>query len=134
MPFDLLLRNARLAGEDTPTDIGIADGRIVALAPDLPGGGEEEDLQGRLAMPGFVETHIHLDKSRLLSRCPCHAGTLQEAIAGVAEAKRAFTVEDVTARATLTLEQAVLQGTTRMRTHVEVDPRVGLTSFTALDR
>ena len=53
-------------------------------------------------------------------------GTLQEAIAEVAAAKRAFTEDDVYARARRTLEKAIVQGTTRMRTHVEVDPRIGL--------
>ena len=33
-----------------------------------------------------------------------------------------------------TLEKAIVQGTTRMRTHVEVDPRVGLRSFHAIRR
>ena len=33
-----------------------------------------------------------------------------------------------------TLEKAIVQGTTRMRTHVEVDPRIGLTSFAAIRR
>ncbi len=47
----------------------------------------------------------------------------------VAAAKRGFTEDDVYARAQRTLEKAILQGTTRMRTHVEVDPRIGLTSF-----
>ena len=33
-----------------------------------------------------------------------------------------------------TLEKAIVQGTTRMRTHVEVDPRVGLNGFHAVTR
>ena len=33
------------------------------------------------------------------------------------------------ARAQRTLEKAIVQGTTQMRTHVEVDPRVGLTGL-----
>ena len=49
---------------------------------------------------------------------------MQEAIAQVAAAKRDFTEEDVHARAARTLEKAILQGTTAMRTHVEVDARV----------
>ena len=50
----------------------------------------------------------------------------------VAAAKRAFTEDDVYARAQRTLEKAIMQGTTRMRTHVEVDPRIGLSGFHAL--
>ena len=61
-------------------------------------------------------------------------GTLEEAIAEVAAAKRAFTEDDVYARGRRTLEKAIVQGTTRMRTHVEVDPRIGLRSFNAIRR
>jgi cytosine deaminase len=76
--------------------------------------------------PGFVETHIHLDKSCILDRCKSDRGDLEEAIAEAAKAKAAFTPEDVRSRAVRTLEKAILQGTTHMRTHLEVDPGVGL--------
>ena len=130
--FDIVLRRASVAGHAGLVDIGIAGGRIAALAPGLPAGHEEIEAGGRLVCAGFVETHIHLDKSRLLDRCPCGAGTLADAVASVARAKRRFTAEDVRQRAGRTLEQAILQGTTRLRSHVEVDPRVGLVSFEAL--
>ena len=132
MTFDRVLRNARLSGQTDLIDIGIAGETIAAIGRGLPAGSREEDLGGCLAVPGFVDSHIHLDKSCLLERCPCRAGALAEAVADVARAKRAFTVEDVTERATRTLEKAILQGTTQMRSHVDVDPRVGLTSFEAL--
>ena len=85
-------------------------------------------------IPGFVDTHIHLDKSCILDRCRSQHGTLEEAIAEVAAAKRVFTEDDVYKRGSRTLEKAIVQGTTRMRTHVEVDPRVGLRSFHAIRR
>lgn len=136
MTFDLLLRNACIAGaEDRTVDIGIRDGRFAAIETTLPGGsGPEQDMQGRLVMPGFVETHIHLDKSCLLGRCNCEKGTLEEAIAEVVAAKKKFTDQDVYARARNTLEKSLKHGTMRMRTHIEVDPRVNLTSFHALQR
>ena len=135
MALDLILRNARIAGRDGPTgryrDRRRQDRRDrAAIASDAPA----EDVGGRLVVPGFVETHIHLDKSCILDRCRCEEGTLQEAIAQVAAAKRDFTEDDVYARGRRTLEKAILQGTTRMRTHVEVDPRIGLTSFNAIRR
>ena len=133
--FDLILREARIAGQaERTTDIGISKGRIAAVAADLPKGAPEKRLDGRLVVPGFIETHIHLDKSCLLGRCQCDKGTLDEAILAVADAKRGFTEEDVYERASRTLEKAIKQGTTRMRTHVEVDPRIGLTSLKALLR
>src|SRR5580658_309032 len=125
--MDLILRNARRIGsEHALTDIGIADGRIAAIEPGLAADGETIDLGGRLVSPGFVETHIHLDKSCILDRVKSDKGDLEEAIAEAAKAKASFTPEDVHARAVRTLEKAILQGTTHMRTHVEVDPGVGL--------
>ena len=125
--MDLVLRNARQTGRpDTPVDIGIEAGRIAAIAPRLDTAGAVLDLGGRLVAPGFVETHIHLDKSCILDRCAADRGDIEEAIAESAKAKRAFTAEDVHARASGTLEKAILQGTTHMRTHLEVDPGVGL--------
>ncbi len=135
MAFDLILRAARIAGrEDRLLDIGIADGRIAAIEPRLPAMGPEERVEGCLVAPGFVETHIHLDKSRISDRCTIREGTLQEAIAETARAKGAFTEEDIVARARQTLEQAILNGTMHMRTHVEVDPRIGLKGFRAIAR
>jgi cytosine deaminase len=85
-------------------------------------------------IPGFVETHIHLDKSCISDRCSCRTGTLQEAIESVAAAKLAFTEQDIYARGRRTLEKAIVQGATRMRAHVEVDPRIGLKGFRAVSQ
>ncbi|MBX9823905.1 MAG: amidohydrolase family protein [Xanthobacteraceae bacterium] len=133
--LDFVLRNARMAGRDGATfDIGVTDGCITAIASSILSDAPAEDAGGRLVTPGFVDTHIHLDKSCILDRCRSHEGTLQEAIAEVAAAKRGFTEDDVYARGRRTLEKAILHGTTRMRTHVEVDPRIGLKSFAAIRR
>lgn len=132
MAFDLILRNARLA-DGRSVDLGITAGRFAAVAPALAGEGPAQDLGDRLVVPGFVETHLHLDKSCILDRCSSE-GSLQDAIAEVAAAKKAFTEADVYDRARRTLEKAILQGTTRIRTHVEIDPRIGLRSFAAIRR
>ena len=123
--MDLVLKNAQLcSGEHC--DIGIAAGKIAAVATRLAAGGETIDLGGRLVSPGFVETHLHLDKSCILDRCLSSSGDLAEAIGAAAKAKTAFTAEDVHARASRTLLKSILQGTTHMRTHLEVDPGIGL--------
>ena len=129
--MDLIIRNARIFGraDDTPADIGVDRGTIVEIRPKLAATGREIDAAGRLVSPGFVETHIHLDKSRILDRCNSREGTLEEAISEVAMAKKAFTPEDVYTRAKQTLERAILNGTTHMRTHLEVDPAIGLRSL-----
>jgi cytosine deaminase len=130
--FDLIFRRAVTTGSATPLDIGVSDGRIAAIAPRLDSVAREIDLDGRLVLPGFVDTHIHLDKACLLGRCGHGHGSLGEAIKAVAAMKREFTVEDVYARGKKVIERAVVNGTTRMRTHVEIDPRIGLRSFEAI--
>jgi cytosine deaminase len=129
--LELIVRNARLAerpGENI-VDIGVDGGRIVEIAPNLAAEGETYDAAGRLVCAGFVETHIHLDKSRIIDRCTPETGREAQAVARVAAVKHTFTVEDVHERARRTVEQAISHGTTRMRTHVEVDPGVGLRGF-----
>ncbi len=133
--IDFVIRHALVAARPGALlDIGVRDGRIVAMEPRISSDAPPVELGGRLVIPGLVETHIHLDKSCLLDRCRSEQGTLEEAIAEVAAAKRSFTEDDVYARAARTLEKAIKQGTMHMRTHVEVDPRVGLRSFKAIQR
>ena len=125
--MDLILRNARLIGsEQELTDIGIADGKIAVIRPQLAAEGETIDLGRRLVSSGLIETHIHLDKSCILDRVKAEKGDLDEAIGEVAKAKKAFTPEDVYARGKKTLEKCILNGTTHMRTQLEVDPGIGL--------
>ncbi len=132
--MDLIIRNARLADRPSHelTDIGIADGRIVAIEPGLSAEAEVYDAEGRLACPGLIESHIHLDKSRVIDRCAPQERAELSPIKGVAPLKKSMTVEDVRARAEQTLEQCILHATTRMRTQVEVDPGIGMRGFDAI--
>src|SRR5215469_15661290 len=114
--MDLILKNARLENREH-CDIGIVAGRIVAISPQLQAEGRAIDLAGRLVCGGFVETHLHLDKSCILERCSSERGDLTEAISEAAKAKASFQPEDVHARATRTLEKSILNGTTHLRTH-----------------
>ena len=129
--MDLIVRNVRLAGGPSPepVDIGVAGGKIVAVAPGLVGANEAYDGGGRLACAGLIETHIHLDKSRIIDRCPPEAGRDMTPMKQVAGLKHSFTLEDVRARAERTLVECILNGATRMRTQVEVDPAIGMRGF-----
>ncbi len=137
MGLDLILSNARIAGaaENSPTvDIGLEGSKIAAIEPHLEADGERLDVEGRLVSSGLIETHIHLDKSRILDRCSPSPNRGRDHMARVAAVKETFTVEDVYDRARQTLEECVLNGATHMRTHVEVDPNVGMRSFEALQQ
>ena len=125
---DLVVRKARLAGDGRLVDVAIAGGRITAVSSRVEGDAAVEvDADGRLMLPAFVEPHIHLDKVEALPLLPPNrSGTLREAIELMAGYKRAVTVDEITARAGRVIRRAVLSGTTVLRTHVDVDPDVGL--------
>lgn len=137
MALDLILRNATVLGAaaDAPAmDIGIEDGTIKVIAPGLAAGGAEVEVGGGLVSPGLIESHIHLDKSRILDRCSPSPNRGSDHMKRVSAVKPSFTVEDVYERAQATLEQCLVHGICHMRTHVEVDPNVGMKSFEALEQ
>jgi cytosine/creatinine deaminase len=129
--MDLIIRNARLsdraAGETF--DIGIDKGRIAAIERSLAAEGKVYDAKGNLACPGLIETHIHLDKSRIIDRCPSQERSVYNGVRIITPLKPAMTVEDVRERARKTLEECIKHGTTRMRTQLEVDPGIGMRGF-----
>src|SRR5215469_4292247 len=65
MRFDFLIQNGIVAtATDTyAADVGIADGRIVALAQSLPADSARQviDAGGRHVFPGGIDVHTHLD-------------------------------------------------------------------------
>src|SRR5258707_1390533 len=99
--MDLLVKNARLL--DRPAEgaleIAVADGRIAAIGKNLGDAAEVYDAGGRLVCAGLIETHIHLDKSRIIDRCAPPTGRRVNPVTTTAPLKKAFTVEDVRARA-----------------------------------
>ena len=129
--MDLIIRNARLSTA-RPTDCLISassNGRIVAIERHIAAEADVHDAEGRLACPGLIETHIHLDKSRIIDRCAPQERSQLSPVKGVTPLKQGMSVEDVRARAERTLEECIKHGTTRMRTQVEVDPGIGMRGF-----
>jgi cytosine/creatinine deaminase len=132
--MDLIIRNARLAdrGARELLDIGISRGRIVALQPSIAADAPTYDARGRLVCAGLIETHIHLDKSRIIDRCTPQPRAALSPVKGVTPLKPAMTVEDIRERARRTIEDCIRHGTTRMRTQTEVDPGIGMRGFEAV--
>ena len=132
-----IVRDVRIA---TGHDVLAADLRIEGAAIAAIGeigtvvltGATEIDASGRLVVPGFVDAHLHLDKSRLLGGLDAEASSPAEAMAITRAAKAAFTLDDVYDRAEQTLRRCIAQGTMRIRTQVEVDPVAGLCGLEAI--
>jgi len=62
--FDLVIANGTVAtASDTfKADVGIRDGRIVALADDLQGGIQTIDATDHLVLPGGIDSHVHISQ------------------------------------------------------------------------
>jgi cytosine deaminase len=130
--MDLVIRNARLA-DGAAVDIGVKDGRIAALEHSIAAQAPVYDAKGCLVCAGLVETHIHLDKSRIIDRCAPQPRKTLSPVTSVAPIKHTMTVEDTYKRAEKTLQECIVHGTTRMRTQVEVDPGIGMRGFEGVE-
>jgi len=123
--IDLILRNARFAGHDTLTDIGVEQGRIAAVGDDTTAA-EIIDLGGRLVTPPLVEPHIHLDAVLTVGQPrPNLSGSLFEGIAVWAERAAELSYEDVQSRVRQVLRWQLACGVQHVRSHVDVcDPEL----------
>lgn len=120
--MDLVIRNARVRGRDDLVDVAVEGERIAAVGPRLPGrAGQEIDAGGCLVSPGFVNLHLHADKSLLgeVMR-PNVSGTLPEAIEITNEFKRNYDPEEIARRAGRVIEAGAQNGTTFFRLFADV--------------
>lgn len=125
--MDLKIKNARILWRDGLNEIGIENGRIVKVGKVGGKARKVIDAGGMLVSPALVEPHIHLDKCLIADEIrPNISGTLQESIEIIWDRKRKYTVADIVRRAGEVIRMAALNGTTRMRTHVDVDTVGGL--------
>ena len=125
-----LYRNALLKDGRTG-DLAVSAGHFVDPAS-LPANAEAIDLDGLLALPAFVDGHIHLDKSFVGDSWRPHrsAETLRERL-GI-EKQLLAEARPIIDRAEALLAQAHAFGTVAMRSHVDIDPVLGLDNLHAV--
>ena len=127
MHVDLLINNVCVRDDAPLVDIAIEGGRIAAMEPGIDASADEQiDAQGRAAIPGLIEAHLHLDKALLHRRLPARFGTLDEAIRVTGILKSKQEREDVLDRSRQVLDMAIRNGTTAVRAHPDVDLIQGL--------
>jgi cytosine/adenosine deaminase-related metal-dependent hydrolase len=127
---DLLIKNARPLGGEA-SDILIRDGLIAAIGPGLADEGiATEDAGGRIAIPGLVDAHTHLDKSLL--GYPWYVNEvgprLIDKIDNERKVKRDYGL-DAHVQSMRQSLQSVGYGTTLIRTHVDIDTDQGLVAL-----
>ena len=132
MTNDLILKNVRVWGVGESVDVVVKDGIVAKLISpttrDKSGKGVGDDFGGRVLLPGFVESHCHLDKTMSLAdgSLQNHSGTLLEAVQSWYPSKITRNKEDFKRRATHALNQAIAKGTTFLRSHLDMDKAKGL--------
>lgn len=121
--MDLIIRQARLRRQEGTWDIGIAGGKIAAVAEHLETTAPTEiEAAGNLVTPTYVNGHIHLDKCHLQDIMrPNKNYSFAECLELTWEHKARYTVADVLERAGRAVEEGILNGTTVFRAFADVD-------------
>ena len=130
----MLYRNLYIENAETTSDIRVTDGRFEEIAACLqPRQGEEVvDFGGKLALPPFVESHVHLDTCLTAGEPKWNmSGTLFEGIETWSLRKETLSRQDVRDRVNRAVRLYAANGIQHIRTHVDVtDPK--LTAMEAL--
>jgi cytosine deaminase len=134
--MDLIVKNAMLRENKELVDIAVKEGVIQEIGHSLDLKGRTEiDAGGSLVTPTFIDPHIHLDKILISEVVRDNiSGTLMEAIEIIWEKKKNYELEDIISRSNRVIEWAVKNGTTKLRTHVDVDTIGKLVPLEALLR
>jgi cytosine/creatinine deaminase len=143
--FDIAIRRARLRGSaDQLADVGIADGRIAAIAPRLDGTGATEiDAGGNLVTESFVNPHLHLCKVWTLpmmeeAALRAYQGEgMGQALSGIELAsliKEKYAEGWIVENARRAVALAALHGNLHIRAFADVDGKARLEAVRALIR
>ena len=124
----MLIKNVHVNNNHQLTDVLIENGRFTQIAPNLSArvGEEVIDGQGKLLLPPFVDSHVHLDSTLTAGEPEWNeTGTLFDGIRIWSERKKDLTKADVKRRAKATLLNMIGHGIQHVRSHVDVtDPHL----------
>jgi cytosine deaminase len=143
--FDIAIRHARLRGTaDALSQIGIRDGRIVAITERLDGKGATEiDARGNLVTESYVNPHLHLCKVWTLPMMEEEAlkayqgEDMGKALAGIelaSKIKEQYAEPWIVENARRAVALAALHGNLHIRAFADVDSKARLEGVKALIR
>ena len=132
--MDLIIRNARLMTGNI-TDIGIENGYVTKLEPDLELSATKEiNAEENLVIPAFVNGQLHACKvfwRRKLEHLAPEIKNLPR-FEAAKYVKATYTVDDVFSRVSEVMRLAILSGTCAIRLFADVDQASGLTALKGL--
>lgn len=120
----MLFRNLSIENSKEMYDIRVTDGMFDKIGSGIePMPGEEvKDYGGKLALPPFVESHVHLDTCLTAGQPRWNmSGTLFEGIERWEERKETLTREDVRERVNKVIRMQAANGVQYVRTHVDIN-------------
>lgn len=118
--------NAKIYKNDDATEILVEDGKIKEIGTNLADCDKVIDLEGKLVIPPYVDSHLHLDYVFVAGdglgdgSGDSKSGTLFEAINRWPEIKKNQTVEQVKERIYKGLYEEISHGVQAIRTHIDV--------------
>ncbi|WP_367109743.1 amidohydrolase family protein [uncultured Psychrobacter sp.] len=117
--------NATIYRNNDANEILVKDGVIQQIGKGLPAADEEIDLKGRLIVPPYVDSHLHLDYVYTGGGDDAKnaSGTLFEGIARWHDVKKNQSFADAKQRMLKGIQEEVSKGVQYIRTHIDVcDP------------
>ncbi len=144
--YDLIVRRAQLRAQPAGrlVDVAVADGKIAAIAPSLPGSAVRElDAAGKLVSESFANPHLHLCKVYTLQRMDEAAlkdyhgadmGRAMTAIELAARVKEQYAESWILENVRRALREAARYGCTHIRAFADVDGKARLEGLKALLR
>ncbi|MEA3507231.1 MAG: amidohydrolase family protein [Elusimicrobiota bacterium] len=135
--MDIIIKNAKLRDKSYIVDIAIKDGKVKNITPSTKENNMNAkktiDAEGKLVTPTFIDPHLHMDKALISEEVRDNeTGTLTEAIEIIWNKKKDYTTQEVINRSSRVIEMGLLNGTTKFRTHVDIDTIVELKALEGL--
>ncbi len=130
----LLLGGRGADGARLDIAVDAVTGTVTGSGPSLLAepGDHVEDCAGLVLLVAPAEPHAHLDKALSADRAPNPAGDLAGAITAWRAQWPALTHGDLVERATAAVGAMVANGTTAIRSHVDIGEPLGLAALDAL--
>ncbi|AFS77574.1 cytosine deaminase CodA [Gottschalkia acidurici 9a] len=122
--YDILIKSGNVYKEGNKLDMAIKDGVIVAVKPNIKGSAKLNiNADGKFISPGYLDTHNHLGKTNIDTGK--ESKTLMEAVKDTEEYWENFKdseqiKKDVKERAEKTIIRMIKNGTTGIRTNVDL--------------